>query len=190
VITEWSVLPEPQIQPFFTNVCYATDIQIQEATEGIVMVTPDNTSLYRVFLDFDGAIDKEFVGPYSGSPPPLSPPLTPPFPVFGVVDGDLMILKAGAGIIFPGGSVNAFPRVLYRMRLDNDGTPGSEPVTTGYWMQIPENNVAQNVDAFSNWVFTQDVQMVQPGIGIVMPLRGGVGTRRLRIDFDGALLSE
>jgi hypothetical protein len=190
MITEWAVLPEPAPLAVFANPSYATDIQFLSGTGGVVMVTPDNTKLFRVFIDIDGAIDQEFVAAFSGVIPDMFLPV-PPFPVFGVVQKDILILDAASGILFPAGPASRVPRSFYRMRLDNDGTPGTEPVPSGTWMQIPENSIPAALDVNGNWVFTQDIQFVTPGMGLVMPKRGaGSGTRRIRIDFDGDIISE
>ena len=189
MITEWAVLPEPQILPGFTNPSFAADIELENSLNGIVMVTPDGSALYRLFIDSDGAIDSEFVAPF-GSVPALFPPPTPPFPVFGNCLGDLMILSAGSGILFPGGTGNPL-RNYFRLRLDNDGTPGTDPnVPVGYWIKIPENTIPDMVDAQNNWIFTGDIAYAVLGQGIVMPARGGNFSRRVRVDNDGAIISE
>lgn len=190
MITDWATVAEPAITKTFVNPCYASDIQILSAGKGIGMVTPDGTKLYRVYLDFDGAVDSELINLFTAVPLTTPPPVTGPFPVFGQVTGDLLILSAGAGILFPGGLPSSSPRQFFRMRLDNDGAPGTEPAVMNYWMKIPENSIPSALDAQGNWVFTQDIVMVSPGTGIVMLKRGLTSTRRLRIDTDGALLTE
>jgi hypothetical protein len=190
VITDWATVVEPVPSPVFLFPSYATDIQILNPANGIVMGTPDGTSLYRVFIDFDGAIDTEFVAAFNGFPPVLPLPVTGPFPPLGQCNGDLMILADGRGILFPGGPSSISPRIFYRLRLDNDGDVGSEPANSAFWMRIPEHNTPVSLDASGNWVFFDDIIMAVPGIGIVMPQRGGSGTNRVRIDFDGDVVSE
>lgn len=188
MITDWATIAEPVPSPVFINPCYASDIQIIFPGKGIVLATPNGASLYRAFVDFDNSVDSEFVSSFSI--PPQSPPVTPPFPVFGQCNGDLMILSPGKGILFPAGLASVAPRSFYRMRLDNDGVLVTDSVTVGYWMRLPENNIPISVDELGNWIFTQDIQMVTPGTGIVIPRRSDNVTKRVRIDFDGAILSE
>lgn len=191
MITEWVTAPEPVQPAVFQNPSYAVDLQILSAANGIVMVTPDGNYQYRVYMDFDGAITSEFVAPFSGIIPAGSLPVTPPFPVFGQVFGDLLILNPGSGIIMPNGLSSQFPRTFSRLRIDNDGDVARDPdVSLGFWVRIPENSIPALVDDQLNWIFTQDVIMITPGSGIVIPMRGGPATRRLRFDSDGALLSE
>ena len=190
MITEWTVLAEPAPQLVFTNPCFASDIQILNTLDGVVMVTPDGTKLYRMFVDFDGAVTPEFVNAYSGTFPSTMPPAVPPFPVFGQCAGDVMILSPGAGILFPLGLSTQNPRAFSRLGLDNDGALLVTPVMVNYWMAIPENNIPLAVDNLGNWIFTKDIQFALNSIGVVLPLRGGSTIQRIRLDFDGAILSE
>lgn len=190
MITEWVPVLEPPVLPTFLFPSYATDLQILNAANGLVMVTLDGTQLYRLYVDFDGAIATELIGPFNGALPGTSPPVTPPFPVFGQVAGDLMILSPGLGVLMPAGLPSTAPRLFYRLQMDNDGAPRTQQVPIATWIQIPEHAIPLAVDAQKNWVFTTDVIILTPGQGVVFPMRGGSGVRRVRIDFDGAILSE
>lgn len=190
MISDWEVDAEPAQPATFTITAYAADLQFLSSLTGPVFVTPDGTEMYRMLIDSDGAADTEFLAPYSGAIPATQPPITPPFPVFGQVDGDLLILSPGSGIIFPNGFGNVSPRRWSRLFVDNDGALATEPFDLSFWIQIPEVSIASAVDAFGNWVFTSDLMIGTPGQGLVLPVRGGLTTRRVRLDFDGAIVSE
>lgn len=190
VITDWATLAEPAPRVVFAVPSYAADLQIANSGNGIGMVTPDGTKLFRVYVDSDGAVSQEFIANFAGVPATFPPPFGTRSPVFGVIQNDLLILAAGAGILFPAGPPAQVPRVYYRLRIDNDGTPGTEPASSAFWVRVPEGAMPVATDILGNWIFTQDMMLSLPGTGVVMPMRGLTSTRRIRLDFDGDIISE
>ena len=146
-------------------------------------MTPDGTKMYRVYVDFDGAIVDEYVGPYAGIPS-LS---ALPDPEQAILPGDLFIASPGAGIVFPTSSG------VFVLRLDNDGAIQATRIALAGWISNNGGQMPDGVDAYGNWVYKESV-IVFPFAGgpqgLVMPARGGAGTYRIRIGPDGDILDE
>lgn len=174
-----SILEAPQVASPYVAV--QGDVSIDLPGLGFV-VTPDGVNAFRVRVDLDGALTRDFLGA-----------VVPPQPPYVTRSYDC--LEFGADILFstPGTGVVVWPQatspVANRIRVDAAGIIISEGFLVSSWVEWVDELLV-TFDATGRLVMNQDLFIVPYGRGLVVPTLDGLHTYRIRVDTDGTPVSE